>query len=126
MKKGFTLIEVLVSMFIFALVFSLSLSTYLISVTLEKWHSEYIFFEGVCLDINEYSNVYLKEWNVNYFGNESNTQYYTSQFKHVDEVDTYELSFIYNEKNELIINIKEYKSSRYIIKDLNYGGSRYA
>lgn len=124
-KRGFTLVEVLTSMFIFTLIFAVCLSTYLISVRLEQRQSEYLFFESVCLDINEYSNAYKKEWNIYYFGNESHVQYYDSAYILVAEEDKYQLSFSYNEINQLIVNVKETNNDRYIIKDLNYGSDRY-
>ena len=69
MKKGFTLVEVLVSIFIFSLVLVTTLSTYLLSISFEKRQSEYIYFETICLDINKYSDVYKREWNLYYFNN---------------------------------------------------------
>ena len=94
MKKGFTLVEVLVSIFIFSLVLVTTLSTYLLSISFEKRQSEYIYFETICLDINKYSDVYKREWNLYYFNNDSNVQYYDINFNYVGTtINKYKLAF---------------------------------
>lgn len=126
MKKGFTLVEVLVSIFVFSLILVATLSTYLLSVTFEKRQSEYIYFETICLDINKYSDIYKKEWNLYYFDNDSNIQYYDVNFNYVGQkADKYKLAFHYSDNNELIINVTDEDNNRYIIQDLNYGETRY-
>ncbi len=126
MKKGFTLVEVLVSIFIFSLVLVTTLSTYLLSISFEKRQSEYIYFETICLDINKYSDVYKREWNLYYFNNDSNVQYYDINFNYVGTtINKYKLAFFYTANNELIINVTDEDNDRFIIKDLNYGGNRY-
>ena len=126
MKKGFTLVEVLVSIFIFSLVLVTTLSTYLLSISFEKRQSEYIYFETICLDINKYSDVYKREWNLYYFNNDSNVQYYDINFNYVGTtINKYKLAFFYTANNELIINVTDEDNDRFIIKDLNYGGTRY-
>lgn len=126
MKKGFTLVEVLVSIFIFSLVLVTTLSTYLLSISFEKRQSEYIYFETICLDINKYSDVYKREWNLYYFNNDSNVQYYDINFNYVGTIiNKYKLAFFYTANNELIINVTDEDNNRFIIKDLNYGGTRY-
>lgn len=126
MKKGFTLVEVLVSIFIFSLVLVTTLSTYLLSISFEKRQSEYIYFETICLDINKYSDVYKREWNLYYFNNDSNVQYYDINFNYVGTtINKYKLAFFYTVNNELIINVTDEDNDRFIIKDLNYGGTRY-
>lgn len=126
MKKGFTLVEVLVSIFIFSLVLVTTLSTYLLSISFEKRQSEYIYFETICLDINKYSDVYKREWNLYYFNNDSNEQYYDINFNYVGTtINKYKLAFFYTVNNELIINVTDEDNNRFIIKDLNYGGTRY-
>lgn len=126
MKKGFTLVEVLVSIFVFSLILVVTLSTYLLSVTFEKRQSEYIYFETICLDINKYSDIYKKEWNIHYFNNDSNEQYYDVNFNYVGlRADKYKLAFHYSNDDELIINITDEDNSRYIIQNLNYGEIRY-
>lgn len=126
MKKGFTLVEVLVSIFIFSLVLVTTLSTYLLSISFEKRQSEYIYFETICLDINKYSDVYKREWNLYYFNNDSNEQYYDINFNYVGTtINKYKLAFFYTANNELIINVTDEDNDRFIIKDLNYGGTRY-
>ena len=126
MKKGFTLVEVLVSIFIFSLVLVTTLSTYLLSISFEKRQSEYMYFETICLDINKYSDVYKREWNLYYFNNDSNVQYYDINFNYVGTtINKYKLAFFYTANNELIINVTDEDNDRFIIKDLNYGGNRY-
>ena len=103
-----------------------TLSTYLLSISFEKRQSEYIYFETICLDINKYSDVYKREWNLYYFNNDSNVQYYDINFNYVGTtINKYKLAFFYTANNELIINVTDEDNDRFIIKDLNYGGNRY-
>ena len=126
MKKGFTLVEVLVSIFRLSLVLVTTLSTYLLSISFEKRQSEYIYFDTICLDINKYSDVYKREWNLYYFNNDSNVQYYDINFNYFGTtINKYKLAFFYTANNELIINVTDEDNDRFIIKDLNYGGNRY-
>lgn len=124
-KRGFTLVEVLVSMFVFTLAFGVAVSTYLVSLNLEQKQTAYLFFESVCLDINQYSDRFGREWNREYFGNDNSTQYYDSSFALIEAEGKYELSFFYNETSELIVNVEEVEKGSYIIENLNYGSSRY-
>lgn len=129
MKKGLTLVEVLVSITLFVISFATCISIYFISLKQETRQKEYLAFENICLEIDAYSDKYGDKWNIEYFGNEDNIQYFDEKYRHLkgsydvnDIKYTLTISF---EDSELIINIFERESGRYVIKDLNYGGARY-
>lgn len=134
MKKGLTLVEVLVSITVFIISFATCITVYFTVVKHEQKQEEYLAFENICLEIDKYSDTYKSNWNVEYFGNENNVQYYNEKYFHltgdfkVDDIK-YQLTFEYVENDnqvfELIIDIFEVESGRFIIKDLNYGGARY-
>lgn len=134
MKKGLTLVEVLVSITVFMISFATCISIYFIVIKQETRQEEYLAFENICLEIDKYSDKYNNQWNIEYFGNDANIQYYDENYLHltgeydIDDVK-YQLQFDYekNEDNvyELIIDIFEKETGRFIIKDLNYGGARY-
>ena len=125
MKKGYTLVEALVSMVVFSLMFGVCLTSYLIGAKFHDRQNEYLFFESICLDINEYSTKYRNSWNIYYFNDEETIQYYTKDYQSTEERDFYTLEFYYNDTNQLIVNIFETESNRFIIKELNYGSDRY-
>lgn len=133
-RKGYTLVEVLVSVFIFSAMTITCLTTYLLGKKFQIREYEYVFFESVCLDIDKYSDAYKDSttttWNVAYFGNGETSQYYDADFQHIPSTSSsskksYELSFTYNASKELIVNVENIVSNYSIIKDLNYGSSRY-
>ena len=129
MKKGLTLVEVLVSITLFVISFATCISIYFISLKQETRQKEYLAFENICLEIDAYSEKYGNKWNIEYFGNEDNIQYFDEKYRHLKgSYDVNDIKYtltIYFEDSELIINIFERESGRYIIKDLNYGGARY-
>lgn len=125
MKKGFTLVEVLIAMVVFSLMLMVSISSLVFASTLASRQNEYLYFESICLDIDKYSTKYGRDWNEYYFDNLNTTQYYNQSYQLVDEESVYQLSFLYNQDNQLIINVKTTKGNRYIIKNLNYGSDRY-
>lgn len=134
MKKGLTLVEVLVSISIFVISFATCITVYFTVIKQETRQDEYLAFENVCLEIDKYSDTYGSNWNIEYFGNDKDIQYYDEKFTlltgdiNVDDIK-YHLEFDYVENQddvlELIVNIYEVESGRFIIKDLNYGGARY-
>lgn len=135
MKKGLTLVEVLVSISVFVISFATCITVYFTVVKQETRQDEYLAFENVCLEIDKYSDTYGSNWNIEYFGNDKDIQYYDEKFTlltgdiNIDDIK-YQLEFDYIENQddvlELIVNIYEVESGRFIIKDLNYGGARYA
>lgn len=134
MKKGLTLVEVLVSITLFVISFATCISIYFISLKQETRQKEYLAFENVCLEIDIYSDKYGSNWNIEYFGNDDLTQYYDEKYRHLEgnyDVDkikyTLTISYVENEEgvSELFINIFERRTGRYVIKNLNYGGARY-
>lgn len=135
MKKGLTLVEVLVSISVFVISFATCITVYFTVVKQETRQDEYLAFENVCLEIDKYSDTYGSNWNIEYFGNDKDIQYYDEKFTlltgdiNIDDIK-YQLEFDYVENQddvlELIVNIYEVESGRFIIKDLNYGGARYA
>ncbi len=134
MKKGFSLVEVLVSMTIFIISFASCISIYFITLKYNTRQEEYLAFENICYEIDKYSDRYNSQWNIEYFGNDANVQYYDENYLHLgNESDInaikYQLVFYYeeNDKNEfeLIIDISEKDTGRFVIKSLNYGGARY-
>ncbi len=137
-KKGYTLVEVLVSIFLFTAMTITCFTTYLLGKKYQIKESEYVFFEGVCLDIDKYSDAYRDSktttWNQAYFGNDLYLQSYDADYNHVSnkaEQVTYQLSFSYELKEgttdtkELIVNVKNIISDYSVIKNLNYGSARY-
>lgn len=135
MKKGLTLVEVLVSISVFVISFATCITVYFTVIKQETRQDEYLAFENVCLEIDKYSDTYGSNWNIEYFGNDKDIQYYDEKFTlltgdiNIDDIK-YQLEFDYIENQddvlELIVNIYEVESGRFIIKDLNYGGARYA
>lgn len=134
MKKGLTLVEVLVSISVFVISFATCITVYFTVIKQETRQDEYLAFENVCLEIDKYSDTYGSNWNIEYFGNDRDIQYYDEKFTlltgdiNIDDIK-YHLEFDYVENQddvlELIVNIYEVESGRFIIKDLNYGGARY-
>lgn len=128
-KKGTTLVEVVVSIAVFLIVFGGLVTSYFALNKMVLKQKEFVYFEAVCLDIHEYSNVYKKEWDKYYFNldmAESNSViYYDGNFNITKNISKYKLSYQYNEQGELIVNIENMEKGYYIIENLNYGSGRY-
>ena len=130
MKKGLTLVEVMVATAIFTMTFAVCITLSLSSVKQEKRQRDYMTFESICYDINYYCNAYKIEWANKYFGDDINApkaHYYDITYKIVSNRDeaNYELVYSYNESNELIVNVNDIKNNRKIIDNLNYGSKRF-
>lgn len=128
MKKGLTLVEVMVATAIFTMTFAVCITLSLSSVKQEKRQRDYMTFESICYDINFYCNTYKKEWANKYFGDtEKTSHYYDITYKMVTNIDeaNYELVYDYNENHELIVNVKDIKNNKVIIENLNYGSKRF-
>lgn len=130
MKKGLTLVEVMVATAIFTMTFAVCITLSLSSVKQEKRQRDYMTFESICYDINYYCNAYKIEWANKYFGDDINApkaHYYDITYKIVSNRDeaNYELVYSYNKSNELIVNVNDIKNNRKIIDNLNYGSKRF-
>lgn len=125
MKKGFTLVEVLVALSIFVLVFVVVLSTYLLSIRGYEKQLEYLYFENICMDIDQYYDTYGLDWEENYFNENLSTVYYDAEYKVSTTANKYTMKIWYNEANELYISIYNEDKDYFVIADLYYGGSKH-
>ena len=90
MKKGLTLVEVMVATAIFTMTFAVCITLSLSSVKQEKRQRDYMTFESICYDINYYCNAYKSEWANKYFGDDINApkaHYYDITYKLVSNKD---------------------------------------
>ncbi len=129
MKKGLTLVEVMVATAIFTMTFAVCITLSLSSVKQEKRQRDYMAFESICYDINFYCNTYKSKWAKEYFGDtEKTSHFYDLTYKIVNNRDeaNYELVYSYNENHELIVNVKDIKNNKVIIENLNYGSKRFS
>ena len=126
MKKGFTLIEVLVAFSIFAIALTMISTTFAFTRKMEERNDCYIHFEAICMDIDVYSDKYGTGWANKYYGSDDTTIYYDENYQ-VTVVDNakYSLDYAY-ESGSLIVSVKNISTNKYIIERLNYGGRRYA
>ncbi len=120
MKKGFSLVEVVVALAVFVVSLVAILSCYFLGVKAYQKQTEYLYFETICLDIDK---VYDKEedWQVLYFGQEKSEYYYNSDYQLVETEDKYTLSVINDDNNNLIISIYNNNDNYFVIENLNYG-----
>lgn len=120
MKKGFSLVEVVVALAVFVVSLVAILSCYFLGVKAYQKQTEYLYFETICLDIDK---VYDKEedWQVLYFGQEKFEYYYNSDYQLVETEDKYTLSVINDDNNNLIISIYNNNDNYFVIENLNYG-----
>ena len=129
MKKGFTLVEVLVATMVFTICFAAIITCYLMVNKQTEKEYEYLRAESICRDIATYSDDFHKNWDTVYYGvhSDSNDVYLDQDFKKLDSyVGAYDLlSYSYNSGSELILSIKVIGEDRYLIRNLNYGGARY-
>lgn len=134
-KRAFTLVEVIVAIAILAIALVGIGTTFRFTTKMETINDYYIHFESICIDIDtylsKYKNITDDEWDKHYFGThyeEGATIYYSSDYHVVSDASQAKFVLVYglNEDDELIVNVKEKDSNRVIIRDLNYGGVRYA
>lgn len=121
MKKGFTLIEVLVSVGVFLLTFGVILSTYLLSVNGVHKYEEYQFFENICITIDTIYDTKKIEGVKAYFNNKE-LVYYNSSYEMVDNEDKYSLFYTFDDV--LIVSIKNNEKNYFVIENLDYGVSK--
>ena len=150
-KKGELLVETIVAMTIAALMTIAFFGVFKSFSSVGKRQEEYIFFEGVCDDIDKYYDAYGKDmWDDMYFkkeikegervfvkelGTRVYIQEYFDNFELLETpqipndtstlkpIYTYLLTYDINDKDELVVNIKNVETGKDVIKNLNYGKS---
>lgn len=127
-RKGFTLVEVLVSLSIFVITFGAIITSYFLSINNAEKLEEYQYFENICLDINTIYDqkgfIEVKQYlNVS---EDIGEVFYNENYIQVEEQDKYTLSYIYNSaEKELTISIYNNVKNYYVIEALEYGVSPY-
>lgn len=133
-RNGFTLVGVLVSITIFLIAFVGILSCYRLAVRRQFKIEEYQYIENICLDIdkiydNEGYNGLIKKYGFKDIENSVSKGeiYYDEDYKLCQNNYKYVLSYNYSMVSDtnLIISIKNISASYYVIKDLEYGHSKY-
>ncbi len=133
-RSGFTLVEVLVSISIFLIIFMGIISGYYLALRRTFKLEEYQYIENICLDIDKVydSEGYAGLINIYGFNSINNNKangeiYYDSNYKLVSEDYKYILSYTYDKDSDAIlrISIKNITSNYYVIKNLEYGHSKY-
>ena len=152
-KKGELLVETIVAMTIAALMTIAFFGIFKSFSSVGKRQEEYIFFEGVCYDIDKYYDAYGKDmWDEEYFkknkyeirispsnpdnpNGSNNNLYYIEEYldnyeplKNILDPDigagyTYLLTYYYKD-DDLIVDIKNVETGKYVIRDLHYGKSK--
>jgi len=129
-RGGFTLAEALAAIAVFAVMSATILSVYAACDSLIKKQKDFAVFEGVCLDIGFYGDLYGRDWAKEYFGEEyadkdEGVSYYDSSYSAIPSADgaEYSLSYYYD-GDSLIVDVKTI-SGREIISSLDYGAARY-
>ena len=134
-KKGITLVEVLVSIAVFAIISVAMFSSLLVMRKTSARQEEYLRFETVCTDIAFYGDAHGRAWDKEYFSlpdsRDEGEVYFGYDFTPSETQQIYRLSYSYIDTNgdgyeELVVSIHHVESGRAIIEDLNYGGGRYA
>ena len=134
-KEGFTLVEVLVSMTIFLIVFISIIASITIVINRVGRYEEYEYLENICLDIDKIYDNEGYEGLVRYYSFESLVDdsssgelYIDSTYKFSKSDYKYILSYKYTKDESdvsFIISIKNDKNNYYIIENLEYGHSKY-
>lgn len=132
MKKGFTLVEVLVSLTVFVILFGCVYGIYETSIKNSHKYTEYLYFESICQDIALYGDKYGRNWDMRYWGDalihedgEGYAVCYDEKYNPSGADARYTLTYFYNAEGELILSVKYSAEDYYVIKDLNYGRERY-
>lgn len=139
--KGATLVEVIVSMAVFLIVFGVLVASFFSLRTMVKKQQEYLHFEAICSDIAIYRDnkdkVLGDRWELlleAYFGPHSDkTIYFGSNYDVVETKNeaTYTLTYSVNDvnntpdnflDNQLVISVHKTKDFSYmIVENLNLG-----
>ncbi len=128
MRKSFTLVEVLVATMVFTICFSAIITCYLMVNKQTEKEYEYLRAEAICRDIALYGDEFGKNWDIAYYGENDGEIYLNQSFEKVDQYSDslYVITYWYNTSDQLILNMRVKGENRYLVKELNYGGSRYA
>jgi prepilin-type N-terminal cleavage/methylation domain-containing protein len=118
-KKGFTLIEVIVSIAIFATVCTLAFSMLITMRNINMRQKEYVKINMVCYDIDAYYRKYNDEWTIQYFGTNEiiDEAYLDAEFiptidknkgKYIIKLDNNDIFSIYSIENNIsfVENVK--------------------
>lgn len=136
-KKGLTLVEVLVSVAVFAVIMLALTSTYIGMRNLSRRQEQYVRLEMVCYDINYYWDAYGEDWATKYLASnevgegvkkdgEDYHIFLNTEFKPASGTSnyTYKVICCINKNDELIIkSVETSAKDRVYIKDLNCGTS---
>ena len=123
-KRGFSLVEVVVAIAVFAICIGAIISAYLLSARAYDKSKEYFHFEQICQNLDYFYDNY-SDWNERLFGSSNSTIYFNEKYEQVSSNGKYILKYeLVND--ELIVNIQNINDGYYIIKDLNYGVSKNA
>ena len=133
--KGLTLVEVMVALAVFTIVFLGFTASYVLITKLGLKHEEFVYFEQVCKDIDAYSYQYKDAdtaWDANYFGDDYihlvDGKYvvnYNDRFEKVKEENRYKIEYYYDDQGQLIVSVYNVEMEYTVIENLNYGASRY-
>lgn len=126
-RKGMTLVEVLVSITIFAIISLALVTSYIGLMNMTNLQDDYVRLEMVAYDINYYWDKFGKEWDDKYFGSDCDT-YKRGYLKYVDGVIVpttdptapFTVSYEYKD-DQLIISI--FTSDRKYVSKLSCGKS---
>lgn len=125
-KKGETLVEVLVALAVFTILCGAVFSCLLGIQRVARRQEEYVRFEMICRDIAYFeSQTALKE---DYFAGmsvEENGEwvvFYDSDFQVTDAPSTYSLECYVNQEDNLVVSVYNNHSGKTVIDQLIYGG----
>lgn len=124
LKKGETLVEVLVSVAVFSIVCAGVFSCLLGIRRVNQRQKEYVRFEMICRDIAYFAPEQL---NAGYFGGEAKPEeekwvvHYDSDFKVTEESSAYRLEYSY-ESGSLVVSVYHAQTGKVIVDSLVYGG----
>lgn len=131
MKKGETLVEILVAIAVFLIIFA-GLVTCLLSLSnLNRRQQAYVYFENICRSIDQYIDVAGESWDIAYWGisnsdaseAEPATVYYDENYAvcQPDEQPRFRLEYHYDSENALIVSVQDIVKGYEVISGLNYG-----
>lgn len=137
-KKGMTLVEVVVALAVLSASLLSILGIYSSVTNVLAKNKEKMYFQNICLEINDFYTKYGKNWGLYYFGDENTTQYYDGDFFIVDEEEEakYKLNYEYSvvegfKENEslvtnpcLLVSAFNIDDGTTIIDKLNFGARR--
>lgn len=131
MKKGETLVEVIVAIAVFVVMFA-GIAACLLSLSdLNRRQQAYVYFENICRNIDMYTEAEAKDWDQAYLGVSNPSAdvdnqaaiYYRSDYTICQAEDSprFCLEYYYNSESELIITVRDIDKGYAVISGLNYG-----